>query len=238
MGKVKINLASGQLIEKSLVNAFKANNNEYIVLDNETIGQMGLPIILVSKIDNNKLVKIVEQNEWQIVKEYLKNIIAGNQIELIKVNKEMAADDIYYTQLTLPIPSFDALKNAYGSLADEMIDVVQTQNNNPESNNDINGNIMDTNNTSMSDINPINPTVNVENNENNSISPIDFITNMSTNDDMNIPSAETVVNNSVNQTSEVSNIDEFLKQEKDNFLVACENMFDALVEKLKNQYNK
>ena len=28
---------------------------------------------------------------------------------------ELAADDIYYTQLTLPLPSFDALKKANGT---------------------------------------------------------------------------------------------------------------------------
>jgi len=76
-------------------------------------GSMGLPIILVCKLENNRLIKIVDQGEWQIVKEYLKNIIAGNQIEFVKVDSEIAADDIYYTQLTLPVPSFDALKNAY-----------------------------------------------------------------------------------------------------------------------------
>lgn len=113
MGKIKLNLVSGAVVEKPLINAFKANNNSYIVLDNEMNGSMGLPIILVCKYENDKLTKILDQNEWGIVKEYLKNIIAGNQIEFIKINEELVADDIYYTQLTLPVPSFDALKNAY-----------------------------------------------------------------------------------------------------------------------------
>jgi len=113
MGKVKLNLVSGAVVEKPLINAFKANNNSYVVFDNEMNGSMGLPIILVCKLENNKLTKILDQNEWGIVKEYLKNIIAGNQIEFIKVDNELVADDIYYTQLTLPVPSFDALKNAY-----------------------------------------------------------------------------------------------------------------------------
>ncbi len=113
MGKIKLNLVSGAIVEKPLICAFKANNFEYIVLDNEMNGSMGLPIILVCKLENGKLIKIADQNEWQIVKEYLKNIIAGSQVELIKVASEMPADDIYYTQLTLPLPSFDALKSAY-----------------------------------------------------------------------------------------------------------------------------
>lgn len=113
MGKIKLNLVSGAVVEKPLVCGFKANNIEYVVLDNEMNGSMGLPIILVCKIDNNKVTKIVDPNEWQLVKEYLKNIIAGSIVEFVPVAKEMTADDIYYTQLTLPVPSFDALKKAY-----------------------------------------------------------------------------------------------------------------------------
>lgn len=124
MGKIKINLASGANSEKPLINAFLENNNSYVVLDNEMNGSMGLPIILVSKLENNKLVKITDQSEWQIVKEYLKNIIAGNKVEFIKINNEILADDIYYTQLTLPVPSFDALKNAYPFKEDDTANVI------------------------------------------------------------------------------------------------------------------
>ena len=113
MGKVKLNLVSGSSVEKPLVNAFIENNNTYVVLDNEINGSMGLPIILVSKLENDKLVKIVDQNEWQLVKKKKKNIIAGNKVEFVKLNNELNADDIYYTQLTLPVPSFDALKKSY-----------------------------------------------------------------------------------------------------------------------------
>ena len=113
MTKIKLNLVSGTIIEKPLISAFNANGNSYVVLDNEMNGSMGLPIILVSKLENNKLIKIEDQNEWQLVKECLKNIIAGGQIEFISISSEIAADDIYYTQLTLPIPSFDVLKSAY-----------------------------------------------------------------------------------------------------------------------------
>lgn len=119
MGKIKLNLTSGAEVVKPLINAFQANNNSYVVLDNEMNGSMGLPIILVCKLVDNKLTKIMDQNEWQIVKEYLKNIIAGSKVEFIKVPNEIGADDIYYTQLTLPVPSFDALKKAYTILDSE-----------------------------------------------------------------------------------------------------------------------
>ena len=102
MGKIKLNLVSGAIVEKPLICAFKANNFEYIVLDNEMNGSMGLPIILVCKLENGKLIKIADQNEWQIVKEYLKNIIAGSQVEFVNIESVLSADDIYYTQLTLP----------------------------------------------------------------------------------------------------------------------------------------
>lgn len=113
MGRIKLNLVSGAVVEKPLVNAFKVNENSYVVLDNEMNGSMGLPIILVSKLQNNMLSKIADANEWQSVKDYLKNIISGNTMEYIKLSNELAAEDIYYTQLTLPVSSFDALKNAY-----------------------------------------------------------------------------------------------------------------------------
>ncbi len=113
MGKIKLNLASGGKVEKPLLSAFKANESEYVILDNELNGSMGLPIILVCKLDQNKLIKIVDQNEWQVAKEYLKNIIAGQTVQYIKLPNELQADDIYYTQLTLPVPSFDALRESY-----------------------------------------------------------------------------------------------------------------------------
>jgi len=38
MGKIKLNLVSGAVVEKPLINAFKANNSNYVVLDNEING--------------------------------------------------------------------------------------------------------------------------------------------------------------------------------------------------------
>lgn len=113
MGKIKLSLVSGSNLEKPLVTAFKGNNGEYIVLDNEMNGTMGLPIILVSKLENNKLVKIVDQNEWNAVKENLRMIIAGNQVDYVTVDENLVADDMFFSQLTLPVASFEALKNNY-----------------------------------------------------------------------------------------------------------------------------
>lgn len=113
MSKIKLNLASGVSVEKPLLNAFISDQNKYLVFDNEMTGSMGYPIILVSKIVDNKVVKITEQSEWESVKNCLKQIISGNNLEYFAVDPIMNADDVYYTQLTLPVTSFDALKNSY-----------------------------------------------------------------------------------------------------------------------------
>ena len=111
--KIKLSLVSGSSLEKPLVTAFNGANASYVVLDNEMNGTMGLPIILVSKLENNKLVKITDQNEWNAVKEYLRMIIAGNQVNYISVEPALSADDVFFSQLTLPVASFEALKNNY-----------------------------------------------------------------------------------------------------------------------------
>ena len=113
MEKIKINLTNGTMIEKPLITAFRGNNGIYTVLDNEMNGTMGLPIILVSKLDNNKLIKIIDQNEWNAVKENLRMIIAGNQVDYVKVEDTLMGDEVFFTQLTLPVASFEALKNNY-----------------------------------------------------------------------------------------------------------------------------
>ena len=113
MDKIKINLVSGTSLEKPLVSAFKSNNAIYVVFDNEINGTMGLPIILVSKLDNGKLVKIEDANEWNAIKEILRMIIAGNQVDYVVVDAALPADDVFFMQLTLPVASFDALKNNY-----------------------------------------------------------------------------------------------------------------------------
>ena len=117
MKKINITTLSKNIIVKPLVTAFRSSLGEYIVLDNEVNGSMGLPIILVSKLTNNKLTKITDQNEWNSVKEILRNIISGNQMDYIDVDDKLNGDDIFFTQLTLPAASFEVLKGNYKPLS-------------------------------------------------------------------------------------------------------------------------
>ena len=113
MSKIKLNLDSGSVLEKKLINAFQTPEGKYVVFDDENVGSMGLPIILISKILDNKVIKIEDTGEWQQVKEHLKNIIAGSEMQFVTLPSEIKASDAFFTQLTLPIQSFDALKANY-----------------------------------------------------------------------------------------------------------------------------
>jgi hypothetical protein len=115
MTKIKLSLPSGSEVEKTVLSYFN-NGGNYLVLDAESVGSMGLPIILVSKV-SDKAEKIVDQTEWQQVKGYLKNIISGGQTTYLAIPETISADETYYTQLTLPVASFDALKNNYAAPA-------------------------------------------------------------------------------------------------------------------------
>ena len=61
MGKIKVNLASGNVFEKPLVTCYQGSSANYIVFDNEMNGSMGLPIICISKLSGNKLEKIYDK---------------------------------------------------------------------------------------------------------------------------------------------------------------------------------
>ena len=113
MRKIKVKLTSGNVVEKTLLTAFKGTYGDYVVLDNESVGSMGLPVILIAKALDNKLMTITDANEWNAVKENLRNIIAGNQIIKINVLDEYSGEDVFYKQLTLPVASFEALKKTY-----------------------------------------------------------------------------------------------------------------------------
>ncbi|MBR5662891.1 MAG: hypothetical protein IKX00_04540 [Bacilli bacterium] len=119
MTRVKLNLASGSVQEREVVTAFNFNNIKYVIFDGESTGSMGLPIVLVSKESNNKIVGITDAEEWKDTKENLKKIISGEKVEFARVNSEINADDVYYRQLTLPIASFDILKTSYEVPAEE-----------------------------------------------------------------------------------------------------------------------
>lgn len=113
MTKVLLNLASGQQLEKELITSFINDGVKYLIFDGESTGSMGLPIILVGKDSYGKVVGITDADEWKTAKDCLKRIISGEEIEYAYVPGELKADDIYYRQLTLPIASFDLLKNSY-----------------------------------------------------------------------------------------------------------------------------
>ena len=120
MEKLKINTVSGNVLEKPIVTAFKSNGGEYVVLDNEMNGTMGLPIILVSKLENGSLV-IVPDSEWNAVKEALRLIISGNQMEYVNVGNVLSSEDTFFKQLTLPVASFEALKSNYKPVVHEEV---------------------------------------------------------------------------------------------------------------------
>ena len=92
----------------------------FVVLDNEMNGTMGLPIILVSKLENGSLV-IVPDSEWNAVKEALRLIISGNQMEYVNVGNVLSSEDTFFKQLTLPVASFEALKNSYKPVVHEEV---------------------------------------------------------------------------------------------------------------------
>lgn len=113
MSKVKISLVSGSIIEKPIVTCFKGNNATYLILDNEANGQMGYPIICITRLNNNVVEKISDEGEWNAVKENLRTIIGGTTPVYVSVPEQLTAQDDFYKQLTLPVASFDVLKNSY-----------------------------------------------------------------------------------------------------------------------------
>ena len=244
MEKIRINLVSGSSLEKPLLTAFKSNSAMYVVLDNEINGTMGLPIILVSKIENNRLVKINDQNEWNAVKETLRMIIAGNQVDYVVVNPMLSADDMFFSQLTLPVASFDALKNNYRPNVDNAAASGTTVTPN------VVENIAPVSNVDTSSVAPASSPVAPQ------VSPsapaADVASQMPAASDTPIapvmPSAR-VDEQSVAPVTPASPVTppvvEEIKPEtpavpvdftadKEAFLKACENMFDALVAKFKN----
>ena len=113
VSKIKINLASGNVIEKPLITCFKGTNGDYVILDGEANGQMGYPIVCISRFNENNFEKIVDPGEWGSVKENLKTIISGTALPYLSVPETVNAADDFYTQLTLPVASFDLLKSVY-----------------------------------------------------------------------------------------------------------------------------
>ncbi len=225
MEKIKISLASGTSMEKPLVTAFKGNAGVYVVLDNEANGTMGLPIILVSKLENNSL-NIVSDEEWNAVKENLRLIIAGNQVDYVAVAPELSASDAFYKQLTLPVASFDALKNNYKPAAAVADPVVPAE---PQ--------VAPVEPTPAPEVvTPVAPIMPEAPVSPEPVAPVEAPVEPT-------PVVEPVVPTPVPEVPNVEPIPEPVAQpeaqvdftaDKEAFLKACENMFDALVAKFKN----
>ncbi|MBE6154534.1 MAG: hypothetical protein E7163_03040 [Firmicutes bacterium] len=242
MAKINITKSSGGTESLTLLNAFKADNSDYVIFDSERLGSMGLPIIYVSKY-TDKLEKINDVNEWQSVKNYLKGIINGTNFEYIKLPESINADEVYYTPLTLPQASFDAIKSRY---------IVDNRSNSGEETlalNDVssiseNVNINSSVTPALSNVAPTTPimpnnnvisNVEVTNNPVN-LAPISAVLHETSIVNNTNPQHESVVDpivvpeNPINNL-ENKNIQAGFESDKETFLRACENMFDALVSK-------
>ena len=241
MEKLKINTMSGGVLEKPLVTAFKSGSGEYVVVDNEMNGTMGLPIILVSKLVNNAL-SLIPDSEWNSVKEALRLIISGNQVDYISVPESVNAEDMFFKQLTLPVASFEALKNNYKPVVLGNVSVEPEVQASP-----VHQEIMSAPEvTPMAG--PVTPEVTPMQSE--VVNPVEMKNVNPTPSAPVMPSApvesqvvapvmpETTVTPkpSVEPIPEpVNNTPVDFTADKEAFLKACENMFDALVAKFNNK---
>lgn len=218
MEKLKINTVSGNAMEKPVVTAFKSNSGEYVVLDNEMNGTMGLPIILVSKLVNNTL-EVVPDSEWNAVKEVLRLIISGNHVDYISVNSIGVVNDVFYKQLTLPVASFDVLKNSYKPVVEEVPQVsVETVMDEP-----VEAQVLDSSSLVQEDVAP-------------SVAPIipdAPIMEQNVSEVVPVAEVEAPVVEDIPEESVDVPVD--FTADKEAFLKACENMFDALVAKFNNK---
>lgn len=253
MGKIKINLSNGSSLEKPLVTCFKGTNGDYIILDNEMNGSMGLPIICVSKFGGTKAEKIINQSEWASVKDNLKTIISGTTLPYLNVPAEISASDDFFTQLTLPTASFDLLKKSYAP-AEEKVETVEVTV--PDSIVEVPA--VDTDSEDVPTINPEPlaaapvveavqeapavpeipeivppvvepvvpevPTVEIP-------SAVDTVVN--TSEVVAEPAVEQPVVESEVVSEKSDNAD--IQSIKDNFMKSCETMFDALIKKFENK---
>lgn len=241
MEKLKINTMSGGVLEKPLVTAFKSGSGEYVVVDNEMNGTMGLPIILVSKLVNNTL-SLIPDSEWNSVKEALRLIISGNQVDYISVPESVNAEDMFFKQLTLPVASFDALKNNYKPVVLENVmptpqvevapaapEVMSAPEVTPMAGpvtpevTPVQSEVVkpvETQNVNPAPSAPVMPSAPVESQVVAPVMPEVTVTPM--------PSVEPI-------PEPVNNTPVDFTADKEAFLKACENMFDALVAKFNNK---
>lgn len=235
MKKIKINTVSGTMLEKPLVTAFLGNGNTFLVFDNEMNGTMGLPIILVSKLVNNNLV-LVKDEEWNGVKEVLRQIISGNQVDYALVGDTLTADDVFFKQLTLPVASFDALKNSYKpSAVTEDVDAPVSLNSS-----DVLGTVAP--NVDVAPVvenvvptTPIMPEVQVESQTIANVEPVVQVNPVMENVESTAMEPVAPVAPAVEPVTPDVEVPIDFTADKEAFLKACENMFDALVAKFNNK---
>lgn len=236
MKRIMVESSSGTGIEKTLVTAFRSNGGEYIVLDNEMNGTMGLPIILVSKIENNVL-KVIPDTEWNAVKECLRLIIAGNHTDYINVSDNLMAEDNFFKQLTLPVASFEALKGNYAPVEETVMPNNNVGINNVNQQNEVLGQNMMSNNfgpvpTPQVAPEPVSPVAQVAPQIN--VSPVMPSAPMK-NQTMSMEPVSSPLNNVTPVEPVEENVPVDFTADKEAFLKACENMFDALVAKFNNK---
>lgn len=250
MSKIRVNLTSGNVFEKPLVTCFQGTSANYVVFDNEMNGSMGLPIICISKLNGNRLEKIFDQSEWASVKENLKSIISGSTLMYLAVPENLNAQDDFFTQLTLPVASFDVLKSSYNPPKPEpevmpapQPEVAPTPAPTPEVMETPAPPVMD-GPISFGGMNTVN-TAPVMSNMGASVmngnpapqmmgnSDMLGQTNTMTNEmaPMNNPMPN--VNNQMPNPQPISNIN--YADLKETFMKSCENMFDALVKRFENK---
>ena len=246
MSKIRVNLTSGNVFEKPLVTCFQGTSANYVVFDNEMNGSMGLPIICISKLNGNRLEKIFDQSEWASVKENLKSIISGSTLMYLEVPENLNAQDDFFTQLTLPVASFDVLKRSYNPPKPEpevmpapqpevapapvqpAPEVMETPAP-PVMDGPISFGGMNTVNTAPVMPNMGAPVMN-SNPAPQMMGNSDMLGQTNT---MAMPNEMASMNNQMPNPQPISNIN--YADLKETFMKSCENMFDALVKRFENK---
>ncbi len=246
MSKIRVNLTSGNVFEKPLVTCFQGTSANYVVFDNEMNGSMGLPIICISKLNGNRLEKIFDQSEWASVKENLKSIISGSTLMYLEVPENLNAQDDFFTQLTLPVASFDVLKRSYNPPKPEpevmpapqpevapapvqpAPEVMETPAP-PVMDGPISFGGMNTVNTAPVMPNMGAPVMN-SNPAPQMMGNSDMLGQTNT---MAMPNEMASMNNHMPNPQPISNIN--YADLKETFMKSCENMFDALVKRFENK---
>lgn len=262
MARINIAKPTGSVENLELLTAFKADGMTYIIFDSDKIGSMGLPIIYVCKFINEKLEKIMDANEWQTVKNYLKGIINGTSFEYIKVGSNLNADEAYFMLLTLPQASFDLIKSRYvvkesdesgntpapvenlstapletlENLGTETVNVEPNSNPVPQETIAVSNVVTPAPTNIVSNETPVAPVMpnnNIASNNTVNVAPITnepAINNFVENNNVAVTPQINVSNNEITNN--------YFEKDKEMFLKACENMFDALVSKYEKKFSE